>query len=65
MFSEIFGMPIAYDMGINIVADRKRKRHRKGVCKNPPKKEVVVMTSKEVAEVSGQALAKVLKKGFM
>ena len=60
MFQELFDMPIAYDMGIDIKEIRKCKM-RKGCKRGFPFKETVIMTSKEVAEVSGQAFMKILK----
>ncbi len=64
MFTELFNMPIAYDMGIDIKDLRKRKPHRKGVKSNKyPNKETIVITSKELADITGQAMIEILTKG--
>ena len=66
MFFEIFDeLPIAYDMGIDIKTIRKRKKHRKGSFRNKKQMiETVVITSKEMADISGELLARVLKRNF-
>ncbi len=65
MFAELFDMPIAYDMGIDLTGTLQRKPHRKGKkIHNLKKKEVVVMTSKEIANLSGKVLEKLLTKSF-
>ena len=60
MFKELFDMPIAYDMGIDIKAIRKRKI-RKGCKRGFPFKETIITTSKEVAKLSGQTIMKIIK----
>ena len=64
MFSELFNMPIAYDLGINITTIRKRKHSRKGVYSKRHNElcETVVITSKEMSEISAQALMEVFNK---
>ena len=63
MFEDIFSAPIAYDLGIPITTVRKRKPNHKGTNNNRHKNIVtVVMSSKEISEVSAQALMKVFSK---
>ncbi len=65
MFQELFDLPIAYDIGINLTGILQRKPHRKGKrIHNFKKKEVVVMTSKEISELSAEVLKKLLTKNF-
>ena len=65
MFKELLDMPIAYDMGMDLTGLINRKPHRKGSKLNrPPKKEVVVITSKELSRIAGKVLEKMLKKSF-
>ena len=55
--TELLGMSMAYDTGINITSTRKRKG-RKGVKDNFHKEvETIVMTSKEVSEITGEVFA--------
>ena len=61
MFSELLKMPIDYDMGIDIRTTRARKKHRKGVNKRCDNKEVIQMTSKEFAEITGEVMTKLLR----
>jgi len=62
MFSELVGMldiPIAYDLGIDIKTERKRKK-RKG-SKGHSIVFATVLTSKELSEISGNLIAKMMK----
>ena len=62
MFLELLNkMPLAYDMGIDIRTIRKRKK-RKGSNRKYMNKEVVQMTSKEIAQLSGEILEKVMRR---
>ena len=61
MLTDLISMPIAYDIGIDIKTTRIRK-NRKGTKYKNQRIETVVMTSKEVAEVSGKLLSTVLRK---
>ena len=62
MFLELLSeMPLAYDMGIDIRTIRKRKK-RKGSSRKHMNKEVVQMTSKEVAQLNGEILEKVMRR---
>ncbi len=63
MFTEIFNMPIAYDIGVDIKDTRNRKPHRKGIRHYKYNtKETIILTSKEVAEISGEALMKLFQR---
>lgn len=60
MFNELFGAPLAYDLGVNATTFRTRKPSRKGKCGYRYKNiETIVMTSKEMSEIGAQALMKV------
>ena len=53
-------IPLAYDTGIDIRTTRTRKL-RKGARGMSKRVETIVMSSKEVVEVGGMALEKLLK----
>lgn len=67
MFEKLFpmlDMPLAYDTGINVTTVRPRKRSRKGVSNKKFRCcETIVLTSKECAEIAGEAICKLMKGG--